>query len=265
MEDTKGFYKKNKNGIIIFTLIISALFVFFQVVKPEIDKIQENMQKVEDTEKKVETLKQTIGVLSSINNDDLDSYYKLTTTSLPQVKDILLVFNEMQAAAQRNSVEIGSLTINLGDIYSKQKKQDKLADGSLGSPSINFTINVDGDVARIRAFSQDLYKSIPVVEITEVGVRNNSGELEAKFFYNPLSNTSVDSDTPAQNFTTAELNLIGTLRSWFDASTVEVQTVSVASQVSPTPSVSPSLSPTISPSATVTISPTQLPALPQSN
>lgn len=253
MNESNAFYKKHKNTILIVGLLLGGLFVIYQVIMPQFRQIQDNLVKLEEAERKVDTLKETVRVLATISDVELDQYYTLSNVGLPQGKDILLVFNELLAASQKTEITLGDLTINLGDVFARERKETDATTVPpvLGSPAINFTINVEGGVENIRAFAQELYNSIPVVEVLGISVNGERGEINANFFFNPLAQTSTDSEEAAKEFMPTELELINQLQQWSDASKFDSGQVRQApsdeeeEDIAGTPSPSPSISPTV--------------------
>ena len=164
----------------------------------------------------MDALEETIDVLNSLATRELDDYYDLTNKALPQEKDLLLIFNELAIAAEPNQVTLGGMTINLGDVYSREKVQSDNPSVSepLGSPVVNFDVVIEGSVDGVRGFAQNLYKLIPLVEFSTIEVANGQGNMNANFFYNQLANTSTDTEEAAKPFTEAELSILSKLREW---------------------------------------------------
>ena len=99
-QETKSFYRKYKNVIIIVTFLVASMIVGSQVIMRQFEEMQTNRALIEVEEKKIKTLQGSIDVLAKIKNEDLDEYFELAEDSLPQIKNILLIYNDIVASTQ---------------------------------------------------------------------------------------------------------------------------------------------------------------------
>lgn len=254
MKKSDDFINKNKLLLFIVLFVLASFAIIFSVIMPQIDELQKKQEDIKKEEKRVETLKKTLGVLAKISQEDLDRYYDLTQSGLPLEKDVLAVYTELSSAAQKNNVTLGDLTINLGEVYSKAKKADaSVGTNTYGSSIVNFDVNVEGELSDMRAFSQSLYKSSPIVEILTFEAREEDGVLNANFFYNPLAITTADSDVPVEEFSSQELDLLKNLDEWKENAKADNVFIEPQGNISPTPSIN--ITPTVKPSITITPTP----------
>ena len=76
-------------------------------------------------------------------------------------------------------------------------------------------INSSGDNANLRKFAQELYKSIPLVDIKAIDLSKSDARLDVNFYYKPITVRPTNADTTAvKNLSKVEETQLATLRSW---------------------------------------------------
>lgn len=187
MEELKQIYKKRKQQLLPLFFGFAAFFVFVRIVLPQWTDVTDVRILLSDKENAVKAKEETIRLLNSLPTEKIESDYALATTALPLQKDIILIFTELNDASSRAGVTLGGFNVKVGDIYSSEKKETAGSKTISGIPYIDILVNVSGQNENLRRFAEELYKSIPLVEIKTIDVAKNDARFGVNFFYKPVA------------------------------------------------------------------------------
>lgn len=253
--------RKYKNYLLVAFFIISSIFVVSKVILPQIEEIKAVSADIEKKKEVVANLQTTLNVLNSMTTEEINENFDLSNAALPHGKDLVLIFDELLSASRRAGVELGDLKIRVGDVYSRNKKEEERAP-EIGSPALNFSVGAAGGTEELKKFASILYQTVPLTEVVRVSISEDAGEFVANFFYNPIVFKSSGISVPAKPLSEREKELLDQLREWKKNSvSVASDTLSAPNEaldqitvVSPTPLNDPNSSP--APTVSITISST---------
>lgn len=213
MQELNFIYEKHKNQLVPAALFLAAFFVIFRIILPQWSDIQNVNEELSKKNQSIESLNSTLNVLQGTPDEIVDRNYELVTTALPIAKDIVLIFNELNAAADKSSVKLGGFSLKVGGVYSKQKTSTT-EQTIAGIPYLNILVKANGDTAKLKDFANAMYKSIPLIEIKTVDISKKDAQYESKFFFKPISLRSSGANVPLTQLNASENSLLKQLSDW---------------------------------------------------
>ena len=216
MQELNFIYKKHKNQLVPAALFLAAFFVIFRIILPQWSDIQNVKEELSKKNISIETLKSTLSVLQATPDATVDKNYELVTTALPVGKDIILIFNELNNAAQKASVKLGGFSLKVGGVYSKQKITITGKTVS-GIPYLNILVKASGDTNKLKDFANVMYKSLPLIEIKTIDISKRDAQYDSNFFFNPIALRSSKANIPLTQIDAGENSLLKQLEGWLTA------------------------------------------------
>lgn len=209
-KELRQIYKKYKEQLLPVALIFAAFFVFFRIALPQMSEISVVKQQIEKKTKDIEALRSTLSLIQSTPVGVIDNNFAITTTALPPQKDVALMFTMLNSAANKADVKLQGFSLKVGDIFDTKKKVS--AEKSIeGLPYLSVSIQAEGSNENLKRFAENLYQSLPLVEITKVSIDKGLGSYDVDFFFKPydvLPNAllnEVKSLTPQQTLLLKQL------------------------------------------------------------
>lgn len=217
MQELNFIYKKHKNQLVPAVLFLAAFFVIFRIILPQWSDISNVNEELSKKNTSIEGLKSTLNVLQVTPDDVVDRNYELVTMALPVEKDIILIFNELNNAAQKSSVKLGGFSLKVGGVYSKQKTA-VTGQTISGIPYLNILVKANGDTDKLKDFANAMYKSIPLIEIKTIDISKEDAQYESKFFFDPIALQSNQANSQLTQLDAGENSLLKQLGDFETAS-----------------------------------------------
>ncbi len=215
MKELEAIYRKRKHQLIPIIFGFTAVFVLFRIVVPQWGDIQEVQSLLTSKNKNVKAKSDSITLLNSITQETIDENFNLVTTAIPLEKDVILIFNELNQIATKTSVKLGGFNVKIGGIYSTDKKPKANQKLVNGVPYVNILVNVSGKGAGLRSFADELYKSIPLVEIKSIDITKTGARYDVNFYYKPPALKQDNADgVPLTSLNGTEVKQLKDLKSW---------------------------------------------------
>lgn len=215
MRELEAIYRKRKNQLLPLIFGFAAFFVIFRVVIPQWTDIQDVGNLLTDKNVTVEAKEETLRFLNSIPTEQVENNYTLVTTALPIQKDVILIFNELNDAAARASVKLGGFSVRVGGIYAADKDSKNAEKNIAGVPFLNILVSVTGQGNDLKLFADELYKSLPIVEILSVDITKSSAQYDVNFFFKPVALRPQNADSVAlKPLTPIETKQLETITNW---------------------------------------------------
>src|SRR3990167_7441627 len=219
-------YRRYKGYLIPISVIFACVVVFFFIVIPEVQQYFTSRNKLKEETQKLEILKNNYNFLSNLDDAKTDSDLKALSLALPPNKDFVGIMNAISSAASKTGVSIGDFEFSLGDL-------NKVSVGVSSFPSTTIKINIGANAQGITKFVSELYKTVPVAEVTSIKTSINSSALIISFYYKPFPPQNISDETSLIPLSAKDLALIKELSLW-NNSTVEpllplTPTISVSS------------------------------------
>ncbi len=217
MKELELIYRKRKKQLLPLIFGFASFFVFFRIVMPQWSDIQDVQSLLTSKSTTVDAKEQSVTLLNSLPQSVVDENYEVITTALPLQKDVVLIYAELNKAAERSGVKLGGFSIKVGGIYAaeSEKKTQPTTKAVNGIPFLNILVNAEGENTSLRKFAQELYKSIPLVDIKAIDLAKSDARLDVNFYYKPVTVRPLNADTTAvKNLTKAEESQLNTLKGW---------------------------------------------------
>lgn len=219
MEELKLIYKKRKHQLLPLFFFLGSFFVIFRIILPQLTDISDAQSLIDQKKSAIEAKSESLRVLNSMSDSDVDANYDLVSTALPLQKDVVLIFTELSDASSKAGVSLGGFNVKVGGIYEAKGKSDKAQSNVSGLPFLNIIINVTGPSQNLKDFSEILNQSLPLVGINSVNIGKNDARFDVNFYYKPVVTKPLKSDTTAlSELTSIEKKELEKLQAWKNGS-----------------------------------------------
>lgn len=206
-ENLKGIYIEQKALLVPVLSIIISIILFLFFLLPQLTAFPAKKTEVDSEEKKLNTIKKATEYARVSNPLIVEEDLKIAGQVLPLEKDFEGVLNAISAAANTSGVVVGQYEFTLNS--------SARAVGLLGGiPSLTFTVSVDGDPQQILDFANELYKTAPISEITEINYSNNGAAFTILFYYKPLTPAGFEDGSLVRKMTQVEEETITDIKNW---------------------------------------------------
>lgn len=227
LQTFQELYLKHKNYIVPVLIIVVCFILLSQVTIPQVDFLSQKLQEENVERAKLNTLNKNLEILSSLNDSTLDSQLQLATDALPIEKNFAGIVNTVNLSANKAGVFLGDYEFTVGDL-------SKVGPGK-NAPSLELVLAVNGGAAPTGKFVSELYKSLPVAEVTSIVVTGNRSTVTAIFYYKPFVGQS-DTTSPLPSLTQDKVSLIRELSAWNNPRILEqINFVATSSATSSSP------------------------------
>lgn len=200
-------YQKHKDYIVPIAIIVVCFLLLIKITIPQIDNLSVKQQEVKFEKEKLTTLKNNLKILSNLNESTLDSQLSTVSDALPEGKNFAGVLNSISISANKAGVFLGDFEFQVGDL-------SKSATPSQGLPNLQLSLATNGNVSATSRFINELYKSLPISEITSIEVNSNRAVLNTFFYYKPFPKIPTDKSFPLSSLSKADLDTIAEISSW---------------------------------------------------
>ncbi len=207
-------YQKHKDYIVPIAIIVVCFLLLIKITIPQIGSLSVKQQEVKFEKEKLSTLKNNLKILSNLNESALDSQLSIVSDALPEGKNFAGVLNSISISANKAGVFLGDFDFQVGDL-------SKVATPSQGLPNLQLSLVTNGNVAATARFINELYKSLPISEITSIEINSNRAVLNTFFYYKPFLKTSIDESFPLSSLSKTDLETIAEISSWNNSRILE--------------------------------------------
>lgn len=147
-----------------------SLFLFFTLIFPKIQSIQEQRNVLEKEQKKLAKLESKLGILENVNSIDAFSERERIETILPSEKPLFSLLHKFEAAAAKNGVVITSFNVSPGQIStdSADTKKKSTAAKSKTLEVMNLDTTVVGSITDINTFLADVDQLSPLTDVEKI-------------------------------------------------------------------------------------------------
>ncbi len=203
-------YKHYKDYLLPIGVILVCILIIFFVVIPQFSHYFQLQQELKAETEKLEALKNNYNFLSNLDEIKAKSELDALALALPPGKDFAGVMNAISIVSAKTGVSVGDFEFSLGNL-------SELSQGVTAYPSIKIEISLTGSSKSIMEFVSQLYKTVPVGEVTSVKTTGNSGALTILFYYKPYPPQAVDDAAPIIFLSNQELALVKEVLTWNNA------------------------------------------------
>lgn len=183
-------YKKHKAYIIPIATIVICFILLLEVTIPLIRNLSQRQQEVKSETDKLNILQNNLNILNSMSPETLDKEVTLATGALPVDKNFSGILNAVTVAANKSGVFLGDYDFTVGDL-------SKTTTIGKNIPFLQLSLIVNGGVNGAIKFVDELYKTLPLSEVSNMQI-GSSSVISVSFYYKAyLGGMSVSSALPA--------------------------------------------------------------------
>jgi len=222
-------YNKNKDYIVPLVTIFISFILFMNITIPWLSNLSAKRQELKFEKDKLAILQENLKILTSLNSPTLDLQLSQVQDALPSSKNFAGVLNAISISANKSGVSLGDFEFQVGDLANN-------AVPSKGFPSLQLTLNLNGSVPSTAKFINELYKTMPISEVSSIQVTGVRAFLNTLFYYKPFIQKSIEENIPLKTLSSNDLDVLKEISSWNNPRIFEqIQPV-----ISPAPASSPS-------------------------
>lgn len=227
--DTTTFlflYGRYKEYLLPIGVILASILLFLVVIIPQFQNLLDSQQQAKVESGKLLVLKNNLSLLTNLDESQTDSQLQIVSRALPPDKDFGGILTAISSAANRSGVSLGDYQFQVGDISKPSLNVQSF-------PSLQLALTINGGMDGVLKFLTELYKSVPLSEVTSVKVNNTTSEIVVLFYFRPFPPSGRDENAPINPVSQADLSTINNLSSWNNASFVVQPAVQTSSSSSP--------------------------------
>ncbi len=200
-------YRRYKEYLLPVGVIFACILLFFLVIIPQFQNFLDTQQQVKAESNKLIILKNNLNLLTNMDESQMDSQLQIVSGALSPNKDFEGILNGISVAANKAGVFLGDYEFQVGDITKPSLNIQSF-------PSLQLTLTIYGGVNGVTRFMTELYKTVPLSEITDVKVTSTTSEITALFYYKPFPPLGFNNSAPINPVSQAGLSTIANLSSW---------------------------------------------------
>ena len=201
-------YHKYKEFLLPVGIIFACILLFVFVIIPQFQNMLDSQQQAKAETGKLEILRNNLNLLTNLDQAQLDSQLQVASSALPSGKDFFGILTGISAAANNAGVTLGDYSFQVGNITNP-------ASGGIQSfPSLEVDLTVNGGTKGVTEFMSQLYKTVPLSEVTNVVLSNTSSQLTVLFYYRPFPPLGFNDSAPVQVISPMGLSTFTTISSW---------------------------------------------------
>lgn len=226
-------YNRNKDYIVPLLIIFISFILFVKITIPSLNSLSTKQREVNFEKEKLPVLKNNLSVLNSMDNSTLNLQLSNATDAFPSGKNFTGVLNAISISANFAGVALGDYEFQVGDITNTTTP-------STGLPNLQLTLNINGTVNSISRFINELYRTMPISEVSNIQIAGGRATINILFYYEPYLNKNIDETLRLSKLSKDDLELLKEISSWNNPKTLE--------QIQPIITTSPNASPSPLPS-----------------
>lgn len=207
-------YNKYRDYIVPIATIVVSFLLFMLFTIPQISSLSTRQQEVKFERDKLTSLRNNLNILSSLNDSVLNSQLTVASEALPSTKNFSGVLNTISISANKTGIFLGDFDFQVGDLSSTNVP-------AKGFPNLQLSLTVNGNVSSVARFINELYRSLPIVEVTKIDLGGNHAQLNTLFYYKPYAERNIDAGIKLSSLTKNDLDTIREISSWNNPGTFQ--------------------------------------------
>lgn len=223
LKSLKFIFERNKLYILPSIIIAVCIALFLQFVIPQFKILFATREEAKQASLKLQTLKESLNVLTNTDEKSLDAQLKVLNLALPLGKDFSGILNSIYLASQKTGVNLGTFSLQIGDLLDTKEKDDL--------PTISLSIPMNANVAGVNSFAETISKTIPLSQVSLIKIRNLTSTIGVSFYYKPLDSSSYKEGARINPISQKGLSIIQELSSFENSSSFQQAPVATSSSV----------------------------------
>lgn len=204
-----SFYYENKEMVLPVFAIIVSILLFIIFIIPQLLSFPSRKSAVDAENVVLNKIKESEKVLSTANIDLINSQVELVAKTLPEKKTIEETLRAIFTAASLSNSQIESYQFIDTQVegIAGPKESEKYQ-------SLDFSVNIFGDINQTVDFIDQLYKSYPISSVKNIDISEGIASMTISFFYSPFITLSLDDRTSVRSMSEEERGAIEEIQSW---------------------------------------------------
>ncbi len=203
-------YRRYKEYLLPVGVIFACILLFLLVIIPQFQNFLDIQQQIKAESNKLVILKNNLNLLTNMDEPQMDAQLQIVSNTLPPNKDFEGILNGIAVAANKAGVFLGDYEFQVGDITKPSLNIQSF-------PSLQLSLTISGGVNGVTRFMTELYKTVPLSEITGVKVTNTTSEIIILFYYKPFPPLGFNSSAPINPVSQEGASIVSNLSSWNNA------------------------------------------------
>jgi hypothetical protein len=216
-------YNKYKSFMLPLAVLALSIIILFVVVFPQISQYFSSRDQLTQETNKLDVLTNNYNFLANMDETKVDNDFNLIRQTLPPGKDFLGIMTAVSVASSKAGISINNFSFTLGDLSKSQVA------GGTSFPSVQMELKTEGNALLLNDFINQLYKTIPLVEVYAIKHKDNKAVINMQFYYKPFPPQSVSDENPIVQLSAKDKQLLADLYTWNNVSGVNVNTNLTAS------------------------------------
>ncbi len=205
----KTIFINYKQVIIPLILIVGCFLILFFVILPQVPSISGKLSTIKKQNGIVSDLKNSISTVNSESSQTLDSEVSTSTTALPTVKDISVIFDALTRAAESSNTTLSTFSLNVGGVYGTAAR---IPNNTPGTPNVNVIAHVQSSDSRgLVDFATALSKTLPLSEVKKINVSGGEGTYDIDFYFKPVDSAKIAKQDHVAPLTASDKSLLNQL------------------------------------------------------
>lgn len=200
-------------GIIIL-VFLTSLILFFQLVIPQISSWFSISDEIRATRTRTGIINQNIDFVQKLDKQELDNEVAIATSALPFEKDFGGMVNALTDASITSGVSLNDYSFEVGNVASVSGQVNSL---TKDLSSVKLTVTVNGSADGVIIFLNELYKRVPLSEVTDIDGDNFETTITLEFYQKQFPKIVFQDDQPFTPISEKEATLLETFSSWVPA------------------------------------------------
>lgn len=198
-------------SITVLIIVLCSLLVFGYIV-PQMDSYLSIRSEVEATLARTAVIKENTAYMNSLNKEQLNTEVKVVTSALPPEKNFGTILDAINASALRSGVTFQDYSFQVGNIASTSAQT---SGGTMqGMSTITLTLIINGSVGQLRGFLREVYKTLPLSQITSVDGATGAITVSLEFYQKDLPKVSLKDDQPIPRVIESNAAVLNKIAGW---------------------------------------------------
>jgi len=201
-------YKHYKDYLLPLGIISACVLAVFIVVIPQFQQYLSLQDELRTENAKLQLLKDNYNFLVNLSDEKSSSDFSALSLALPSGKDFAGIMNAISYVSAKTGVSVGDFNFSLGDL------SNKTSEGASAYPSVKIDVSLVGNSQAIMKFIDELYKTAPIAEATDIKTSGDSGTISVLFYYKPFPPQTIDVMAPIVSLSSQDLSLVKDVSAW---------------------------------------------------
>lgn len=199
-------YRRYKDLIWPLLIIFVCFGLFLKVIIPQAQDLLLMREEEKALNGKIIALNNNLDYLSKMDGSNLDSQFKIASSTLPFEKDFVGVLNAISFSAGKSGVKVGDFSLQVGSLSLSSQLGLK--------PSLDVSISVNGGIEGVKRFLKELTRVAPVSDVSAVQLAGVNSNLSLSFYYKPIPSFTLNYYTPINPLSKNEKSILEKISKW---------------------------------------------------